>query len=267
MSKDMKYDGGKPMVDLIIDGMPEAVLEVAKVLTFGAQKYKAHSWQTLENGSTRYKAALMRHLLAHAAGETDDPESGLSHLAHVACNALFMLQLDLNVQKEVEPEDKPAKKPEARSPIDVKFIGGLNECCKARFTMGKVYKTSPVFRNGSRYIVADDRGVKWTLQSTMTPGNFGLNKTVTSFVDVAVVKEPEAELDLELEPLKITLYYIGDSCPGFKYEAKYVAEWSDARSCYGVRDDDGDEWDLHRVDAFGGFSFGDDGEAVFKEIL
>lgn len=93
--KGLKFDQGKPRMDLLIDGCPLALKEVARVLTMGAQKYADHSWQAVEHGSARYKAALLRHLIAVSAGELCDEESKFSHLAHVACNALFILELEL----------------------------------------------------------------------------------------------------------------------------------------------------------------------------
>lgn len=92
---DMKFDGDKARVDLLLDGCPNAIEAVSQVLTFGAKKYADHSWQGVDKGPARYKAALLRHLLAHAAGESLDSESGLSHLAHAACNAMFILELEL----------------------------------------------------------------------------------------------------------------------------------------------------------------------------
>ena len=90
----MKYDGNKARMDLMLDGMPNALEQVAQILTFGAKKYADHSWQTVPSGKARYKAALLRHLTAHAKGEINDPESGMPHLAHAACNALFILELE-----------------------------------------------------------------------------------------------------------------------------------------------------------------------------
>lgn len=90
----MKYDGGKPRMDLLLSGCPNALEQVSAILTFGAQKYAAHSWQTVPQGEERYLAALLRHLTAHGKGEVNDPESGMSHLAHAACNALFILELE-----------------------------------------------------------------------------------------------------------------------------------------------------------------------------
>lgn len=67
------------------------IKEVVKIFHFGAKKYSPNSWQNLENGYDRYKAALFRHLEAYESGETTDKESGLHHLAHMAWNALAML--------------------------------------------------------------------------------------------------------------------------------------------------------------------------------
>ncbi|MES9318070.1 dATP/dGTP diphosphohydrolase domain-containing protein, partial [Cutibacterium acnes] len=94
----MKYDGGKARMALLFDGCPNALEAVGQVLTFGAQKYAAHSWQTVPEGEERYKSALLRHLLAVGKGEAIDPESNLHHLAHAACNALFILELELRKQ-------------------------------------------------------------------------------------------------------------------------------------------------------------------------
>lgn len=95
-TRGMKYDEGKPRMDLLLVGCPRALEQVSSILTFGAEKYTDNSWRTIPNGDSRYLAALLRHLTAHAKGEGVDPESGMSHLAHAACNALFILELEMN---------------------------------------------------------------------------------------------------------------------------------------------------------------------------
>ncbi len=90
----LKFDGGKPRWNLLMAGMPAAVLSVVQVLSFGAQKYEAHSWRQVENGLERYTDALYRHLNAYATGEVNDPESGLPHLAHALTNLMFILELE-----------------------------------------------------------------------------------------------------------------------------------------------------------------------------
>lgn len=91
----LKFDGDKPRMELLIQGMPRALEAVGQVLTFGAQKYAAHSWQSVEDNHNRYWAAKIRHELQRAKGEEVDSETGLLHLAHEACNALFLLELAL----------------------------------------------------------------------------------------------------------------------------------------------------------------------------
>lgn len=97
-----KFDQDKPRMSLLIDGMPRALLEVGKVLTFGAQKYADHDWLNVPFAISRYKSALIRHELAKAQGQEIDPESGLSHSAHIACNALFILELDLRSRESMK---------------------------------------------------------------------------------------------------------------------------------------------------------------------
>lgn len=70
----------------------EALEDVVAVLDHGAKKYSPHSWRHVE--AIRYFAAALRHLVAWKKGERLDPETKLPHLAHAACDVLFMLALD-----------------------------------------------------------------------------------------------------------------------------------------------------------------------------
>lgn len=62
----------------------ELVEQVALVRMFGAKKYSRSNWK---KGFfiTRSCAAALRHIFSFLRGETNDPESGLSHLAHAVC--------------------------------------------------------------------------------------------------------------------------------------------------------------------------------------
>ena len=73
---------------------------VVRVLMHGEGHYDAYNWQRVDNATERYSNALMRHWTAHQGGEKADPETGESHLAHVATNVLFLLYFEL---KEKEP--------------------------------------------------------------------------------------------------------------------------------------------------------------------
>lgn len=83
-----KYDQGKLPMSLL---SRTALEEISKVLQFGANKYSANNWRRGFIWSRTLDAA-MRHLHAFADGEDLDPESGLSHLAHLGCNIMFMLE-------------------------------------------------------------------------------------------------------------------------------------------------------------------------------
>jgi len=87
----LKYDDDKLRYDLLPFG---AIDEIVSVLNYGAKKYTANSWQNVENGIERYTAALLRHISAWRQGEKFDKESGLSHLSHIGCNAMFLIYLD-----------------------------------------------------------------------------------------------------------------------------------------------------------------------------
>lgn len=90
-----KYDSGKLLFRALTRGLAMPLRAVAAVLTYGAIKYKEDSWQQVPNAKARYESALDRHLNDWKRGEVCDPESGLPHLAHAACNALFLLWFEL----------------------------------------------------------------------------------------------------------------------------------------------------------------------------
>lgn len=85
-----KLDAAKSNCDLVFSGFANALLEVAKVGTYGATKYTENGWKDVPNGIRRYRSALYRHLLAL---EDFDPDTRLPHMAHVAWNALAALEL------------------------------------------------------------------------------------------------------------------------------------------------------------------------------
>lgn len=91
----MKFDTQKAKFDLIDPFFHE---DLAYVLTFGAVKYGPNNWQQVEDAVSRYIAALERHANAFKQGEITDPESGLPHTAHIACNAMFLHWLKRNEQ-------------------------------------------------------------------------------------------------------------------------------------------------------------------------
>jgi len=86
-----KHDASKPPLDLLD---ATALLEVGRVLGFGAKKYAANNWR---KGISRERllAAALRHVLAASSGERKDPETNLSHLAHAMCCLMFALHFEI----------------------------------------------------------------------------------------------------------------------------------------------------------------------------
>lgn len=88
--KFIKADNGKLKWSLL----PFRELEdVVKVLDMGAKKYCADNWKNCDDTS-RYTDALLRHLNSYMQGDKYDKESGLNHMAHIICNALFLAYFD-----------------------------------------------------------------------------------------------------------------------------------------------------------------------------
>ncbi len=98
----VKYDSGKIRPSLVLLSMSRALQSVSEVATFGADKYADDGWCQVPDGVKRYTDAMLRHLLAEASGEVNDPESGLPHAAHIAWNALARLDLELRVRMALD---------------------------------------------------------------------------------------------------------------------------------------------------------------------
>lgn len=94
--KGVKLDDGKPRLDLVLGDFSMALWLVGLVGTFGANKYSDSGWQYVDDGIERYSSAMLRHYLKHKSGERLDEESDQLHLAHMAWNALAVLQLYCN---------------------------------------------------------------------------------------------------------------------------------------------------------------------------
>lgn len=84
----VKHDSGKPPMSLL---STKALVEVAKVLDFGCQKYSEHNWRKGFKWS-RLLDAAQRHVTSFIDGESKDPETGLSHIAHAMCMLMFLLE-------------------------------------------------------------------------------------------------------------------------------------------------------------------------------
>jgi len=95
----IKNDKSKPRMELLD---PDFMVGVAQVLTFGAEKYDAYNWQKADkDGIERIKGAMLRHQMAYMNGEQVDPETGLNHMYHISCNAMFLAYFDRHNKEHI----------------------------------------------------------------------------------------------------------------------------------------------------------------------
>lgn len=88
--QEAKADAGKLRPTLV----PVSIIEaVASIREYGVKKYgDPDNWKKVS--PDRYRNAAYRHWLAYVKGEELDPESGLPHLYHCACNLAFLIEME-----------------------------------------------------------------------------------------------------------------------------------------------------------------------------
>jgi hypothetical protein len=96
--KALRYNSGKAKWGLI--SFP-AIEPLVRVLEFGATKYAPDNWK-LGFKQKELLECLQRHLIALFEGEELDKESGLPHIGHVMCNAMFYSYEKLVEEGKVE---------------------------------------------------------------------------------------------------------------------------------------------------------------------
>ncbi len=83
-----RIGAAKPPLHLI---PPAAEILESVVMGLGAKKYGPFNWRTANVRATVYISAARRHLAQWLDGQDDDPESGVSHLAHArACLGILL---------------------------------------------------------------------------------------------------------------------------------------------------------------------------------
>ena len=103
MDDAVKFDDNKIRYELL---PPEFSREVAEVLTFGAKKYGDRNWEKGMKWSRVY-GALKRHIedWFDPYKPDEDPETGLSHLAHAGCCLAFLMAYD--ARDMIAYDDRP----------------------------------------------------------------------------------------------------------------------------------------------------------------
>lgn len=91
-----------------------AMEQTALVHKLGSEKYGPYNWRKTGVCASTYVNAILRHLNAWRDGETVDPESDISHLAHVACSCNILLDAGfcgtLQDDRNITPPNTPSRK-------------------------------------------------------------------------------------------------------------------------------------------------------------
>lgn len=92
MEKALRYNQGKPDYTLIDF---QSLLPMVDVLTYGMFKYTTENktgrenWKGICENPKQHLESMFRHWMALCDGEPLDKESGLPHIGHIMCNAMF----------------------------------------------------------------------------------------------------------------------------------------------------------------------------------
>lgn len=155
----IKHDEDKPRMSLL----PKvALIEVAKVLTFGAKKYEPWNWTKGFAWSRLYDAAE-RHIAAHQMGTDKDEETKLSHLAHATCCLLFLLTFELlGLGEDDRHQFKKVKRPLDISDLSVGMsVRVISNISDHEFQEGEVITIKELLRKG--FFAENSKGDEWWL--------------------------------------------------------------------------------------------------------
>lgn len=112
----IKFDQEKVKLSLI---PVKPLLELGRLMTFGAKKYSAHNWR---NGMTYSRAmdALERHFMMFKDGEDFDKESTMHHLAAVMFYCCVILEQHFTGRRDLDDRYKG---------LAPDYIKGPNNAC------------------------------------------------------------------------------------------------------------------------------------------
>jgi hypothetical protein len=88
-----RFSAGKTRHDLMA---PLALDEIARVYTYGTQKYDDDNWWKGLRWKKDVFGCILRHVWKWFRGEKFDKESGLHHLAHAAWNCITLMEYERN---------------------------------------------------------------------------------------------------------------------------------------------------------------------------
>jgi len=214
---------------------PYAMEQTSWVHKLGASKYGEFNWRYTGVCATTYVNAILRHLNAWRDGEDLDPESGFSHLAHIACSCNILmdaakvgkLQDDRNklpTNGEVE-EDSPVN-----GMTDEEFdriIASLRddledfgfELAEDTVPEYRILKEGEKLQDGDEVYVGEDLWLPVYISDWQTP-SYVNNGTYRRKITDCDLKEEVADCDLKEDPADL-----GECTCGRRYIYHWLYGW------------------------------------------
>jgi hypothetical protein len=97
----LRYNQGKVEWSLVDYKSLEPMV---RVLEYGVKKYARNNWKK-GMPATQIIESMLRHTYKLLEGELVDPESGVEHVGHIQCNAMFLAYV-LNEKPEFNDLEK-----------------------------------------------------------------------------------------------------------------------------------------------------------------
>jgi hypothetical protein len=200
--------------------------QTAWVHKLGAEKYGPWNWRETGVCASTYVNAILRHLNAWRDGESLDPESGITHLAHIACSANILMdaevcgklqddrnkrptndeteggspkvggfELDEELMNDIlkwirgEDEEPPTKHVEDNKPYE-DFWGPLDEDTVPEY---RVLKEGEKLQDGDEVYVGEDHWLPVYVSDWMTPAIVNGGTYRRKITNCDLKDEPEIE--------------------------------------------------------------------------
>jgi hypothetical protein len=130
---------------------PYAMEQTAWVHKLGAEKYGPWNWRETGVCASTYVNAILRHLNAWRDGESLDPESGITHLAHIACSANILMDAEVCGKLQDDRNKRPDETEEGSPKVVASyedFWGLLDEDTVPEY---RVLKEGELIQSGDEF--------------------------------------------------------------------------------------------------------------------
>lgn len=180
---------------------PYAMEQTSWVHKLGADKYGPWNWRETGVCASTYVNAILRHLNAWRDGESLDPESGITHLAHIACSANILMDAEVCGKLQDDRNKRPTNdETEGGSPkvgaSYEDFWGPLDGDTVPEYYI--LLREGDKLQDGDEVYVGEDHWLPVYVSDWMTP-SIVRNGTYRRKITICDLKDKVADCDLEDE--------------------------------------------------------------------